>query len=850
MPKNYNLTFEPDLKKFTFYGKEIITFELKSHFSRLSRDSRGREKEIVLDAVDLQIVNCELLIVNRNIISSHKIAHKEEKLYIYLSQELKPGEYKLSIEFQGVLNDKLAGFYRSRYIVDGKQKVLATTQFEAADARRAFPCIDNPSYKATFDVSMIVDKNLTAISNTLPINVETSRRDVSTKKIVRFERTPLMSTHLLYLGVGEFEFLEDVYTSEVFSNSSFTSEVKKLRIVTTAGKSQYGKFALDCAKKFLKFYEEYFDYPYPLKKLDFIAIPDFASGAMENWGAITFRENALLFYPEKSSKATMQRIAEVVAHEIAHQWFGNLVTMKWWDDLWLNESFATYMAYKGMDKYWPEWKVWDQYTTDTVFEAMALDGLRSSHPIKVAVKHISEIDELFDEIAYDKGGSILRMLNLFVGDEVFKDGLRSYIKKHQYKNTQATDLWNSLGRISDKPILNLMQRYITQVGFPAVKIDLKNDIIRLEQSRFLFERVNFNPKQTWTIPYHLGSTWDRDGMQLLEEEVRENKVKGKINYLNINKNYSSFFISEYSKELLKNLGKNISNLNNSDKLGIIHDLFALILAGKKDLQELYRYIDTFFRDENSNIVLHYVILKLVSIFLLTKNNRSKLLASKFSERALSNIVGFEPTKDEQVLDTYLRSTALSTLSLFDDEKVKQFLSKKFIDFLKDEKSLHPDLRAVVFSSAVWSNESNHRIIKNLYRTSLVQEEKAKFLMALGNSKSKKLIQGTLEYALSKDVPFAFIPYAVNSITRNPYGQEIVLDWLILTWRELVRRSGGLANMLLRRILQAVVPLSGIGRENAIENFLKKNKVAGLERTAEQVLEELRINSRFTSKYGK
>ncbi len=845
LPRNYNLTFEPDLEKFTFRGDEIITFELKE-----------KTKQICLDAVDLDIQKCKLYSSSEveknnrfssrqartiNRISLFKVDQKSEKLIINFSQELKPGKYKLFIEFQGVLNDKLAGFYRCRYQVDGSEKYLATTQFEAADARRAFPCIDHPSYKATFDVSLIVDKDLTAISNALPVNssVESSRRDDSTngKKIIKFATTPLMSTYLVYFGVGEFEFLKNKYKDIL------------LRVVTTPGKSQYGEFALECAKKSLEYFEKYFDYGYPLKKLDLVAVPEFASGAMENWGAITFRENALLFYPKKSSKATRQRIAEVVAHEIAHQWFGNLVTMKWWDDLWLNESFATYMAYKVLDHYWPDWDVWSQYITDTVFEGMALDGLNSSHPIKVTVKNTSELDELFDEIAYEKGGSILRMLELYLAKEAFRNGLKNYLKKNKYRNAQATDLWNTLEIYSEKPIVKMMKKYVQQVGFPEVKIELKNNILRLNQSRFLLGGDMNGEKMEWLIPYHLGTTWIQDGSSLLDKKVKDINLKSDYKYLNLNKDYAGYYISNYSEDLLDKLGRNINVLNNQEKLGIIHDLFALILAGKIDLQNLYHFINSFFIKEKSSVLLHYIISKLTGIFLLLRDETAKKLAKKFSKEALE-IVGYEPKKNENILDSYLRAIALSSLTLFEDREVKHFTNKKFISYLENEKSLHPDLRSVIYSSALWFDDRNYIALKNEYEKSIVQEEKAKLLSALGWSKNKLQIGETLKYIMTPSVPFAFLPYAVSSTARNLYAREIVLEWLMMNWSKLLERSGGLATMLLRRILQSVIPICGISREKQVELFLRKNKVAGLGRTIEQVLEELRINTRFVNRYKK
>ncbi len=855
-PSNYNLTLEPDLQNFTFKGIEVITFQIEKPL-----------KEIILDAADLNIHSVILGSESDSRIKqrfwtsqndkeiSFRLEPKNEKLIILLKEELKSGAYKLQIEYEGTLNNKLTGFYRSRYMVEGKEKIMATSQFEAADARRAFPCIDNPSFKATFDVSLVIDKKLTAISNTLPNNMghsgersdsridsgQARMTDKKNKKTVNFETTPLMSTYLLYLGVGEFEFLEDVYTSEVNRGPKNTSEVR-LRIVTTPGKKQFGKFALEAAKKSLAYFEEYFDYPYPLNKLDLIAVPEFASGAMENWGAITFRENALLFYPDKSSKATQQRIAEVVAHELAHQWFGNLVTMKWWDDLWLNESFATYMAHKALDKYWPEWNIWSQYVTDTVFEGMALDSLKTSHPIKVEVKNVSELEELFDEIAYSKGGSILRMLDIYLGENNFRDGLRKYVKKFLYKNAQAQDLWSSLEEVSGKKVMEIMQSFILQTGFPNVSVKEKNNVLTFNQQRFLYEGEDTKTK--WKTPMVLKNGTDTLSDIYLPERMLTIKFNPEDKLATINHKYSGFFISDYSEELLEVIGKNLNHLTDIDKVGLIHDLFALVLTGKKELISLYRYIEMYFFKVSSSLVLHYLVAKLSGIQTLIGDKESKRLLIKLAKCSLVDLIGYEPKEDESIFDSYLRNTSISALTLLEDVDVSKFVANKFADYLKNESSLHSDLRAVIFSSAVRINDNNYEIVKNLYRASKIQEEKAKFLIALGNSKNKKLISDALAYTLNPEVPLAFLPYAISPIGRNKDAKELAYQWLLKDWEKMLKLSGGLANMLLRRVLQTIVPTCAIGKEKEIEEFLRKNKEKGLERSVEQVLEMLRVNSRF------
>ncbi|MBU4016810.1 M1 family metallopeptidase, partial [Patescibacteria group bacterium] len=320
IPKNYNITFTPDLEKFVFTGKEVITFDITEEIDVIN-----------LDSVDLEIVRCQLLRKGKSIDVEHEV--DKGALRLFFKQPLVKGEYKIVIEFKGTINNFLAGWSRSGYQVDGKPRYMATTHFEPADARRVFPCIDNPSYKARFDIALKINKYLSAVSN-MPIVREKVVGKV--KKLVTFAQTPLMSTYLLYMGVGEFEFAELKYRDIV------------IRGVTTPGKIQYTQFALESARKFLAYFEEYFGLEYPLPKIDFIGVADFGPAGMEQWGAITCRENVLFYIPGMTSIVLQKRIAEVVAHELAHQWFGDLVTMKWWDDLWLNESFATFMAYKAV----------------------------------------------------------------------------------------------------------------------------------------------------------------------------------------------------------------------------------------------------------------------------------------------------------------------------------------------------------------------------------------------------------------------------------------------------------------------------------------------------------------------
>jgi tricorn protease interacting factor F2/3 len=457
-PLNYELFFEPDLTNFNFHGKEKIDLKITK-----------QTKEIILNSSNLDIKNVKLMYKSEILNPEIEIDEKSERAYLKFGKKLSKGFGQLTLEFSGKLKDDLVGLYRSEYTTpDGSEKYMATTQFEATYARRAFPCFDEPDKKASFELSVKIDKNLQAISN-MPIIEEIEEGN---KKYVKFDKTLPMSTYLLYLGVGEFEFLEDKFDDIL------------LRVATTPGKKGQGKFALDLAKKFLSFYQEYSGIKYPLPKLDLVAIPDFAAGAMENWGAITFREVLLLFDPKKSSTPIKKNIAEVIAHELWHQWSGNLVTMKWWNDLWLNESFATYMAYKAVDNFFPEWRMVESFIYQKPFSS---DSLRSTHPIEVEIKSPNEIEEIFDEISYEKGGSVLQMIEGYLGEENFRKGVSYFLSRYKYSSATSKDFWNSLSKLSDKPVKKIMESWVRQAGYPLVEATLKGSKLHLKQKRFLYE---------------------------------------------------------------------------------------------------------------------------------------------------------------------------------------------------------------------------------------------------------------------------------------------------------------------------------------------------------------------------
>ncbi|MGA6974671.1 MAG: M1 family metallopeptidase [Candidatus Binatus sp.] len=461
-PKRYDIRLTPDLKAFTFQGEVNIAVVVNEATS-----------DVVLNALELEIDKVTAERNGKSVTAKAELEPSKERAHLRFAEKLAPGEWTLKIAFRGILNDKLHGFYRSQYEdVAGKTHVAATTQFESTDARRAFPCWDEPELKASYKVTLVVDENLTAISNG---GQESERKLAGGKKEVVFQETIAMSTYLVAFIIGEFE-----ATAPVDAGTP-------LRIVHVPGKESLTSWAKQIGAFSLKYFADYYGLKYPGDKLDLIAIPDFASGAMENLGAITFRETALLADEKTASRAELERVADVVSHENAHMWFGDLVTMRWWNGIWLNEAFATFMEMLAVNAWKPEWKRWESFSVSRA-AAMAIDGLRSTRPIEFTVRSPEDCRAMFDILTYEKGAAVLRMLEQFLGDNVFRDGIRLYLKKHQFNNTETSDLWDALEAASREPVRKMMDSWIFQPGFPIIDAAPTADGrgLKLSQRRFFY----------------------------------------------------------------------------------------------------------------------------------------------------------------------------------------------------------------------------------------------------------------------------------------------------------------------------------------------------------------------------
>ena len=819
VPVNYELTFEPDLKNFTFDGTESISALCKKNTNIIS-----------MNCAEIKIKSCTVTWNGDVIPSSVKLDEKKEQLQIKLAKKIK-NDVKIDLTFQGILNDRLLGFYRSQYKQGGKTKFLATTQFEAADARRAFPCWDEPEAKATFDISIIADNKFTAISN-MPVN---SKKKLGKKTLYKFGKTPVVSTYLIYLGVGEFEYL--------------TSKIGKIqiRVVTTKGNKSKGKFSLDLGKKLLTSYEKYFGIKYPLPKLDLIAVPDFAAGAMENWGAITFRETILLYDPKTSSTRTKQFIAEVISHEIAHQWFGNLVTMKWWNDLWLNESFATFMATKFVDKFYPEWDLWDQFVEDAMNVAMGLDSLKTTHPIDVKVNSPAEIREIFDAISYDKGGCVLRMLEHYVGEPNFQKGLKKYLSEFKYKNAEGKDLWDAIGKASKMPVTSMVNTWLRQPGFPLVEINQDGRTLKLKQKRYLLEPDKKSIKGLWSIPLSIGS--DKEISRKLFSK-RTMSLKIPKNTLGFVANYgrTGFYRVKYDEGILLDLKMLVDEkkLPPIDRWAIQNDLFSLCVSGDEQVKNYLDFSDAYY-DEDSYLSTVNVAHNLASLYFRAFNesfsDEIRDYAINYFKKILFNL-GWEPKKTDKHTDALLRSFVISALGKMDDDETTKEALKRYARFVKSPSSISPDLVEPICSIAAWNGDSaTHSKLTSLYRNANSMEEKLRFLGAMCGFKDVKLLRKTLDFSQTSEVRSQNMQLPIMKVAANPYGDKVLWPWLKKNWKKLNKKVGH-GNPLFNRIVASISAVADDSMEKEIKQFFKKNPTPGTERTQTQTLERIRINSKF------
>ena len=570
VPEHYELIITPNLETCEFDGEMTMS---------VACGTAGTDT-VELHSKEINIVTAEYVPETGDAIAIKGISYDLELTTVALKFKtaLPEGQGSVKVTYKGLLNSDMAGFYISHYTdADGDKKRMASTQFEALDARRAFPCVDEPAAKATFGLTLVVPKALSALSN-MP---ETVVKHVKGgKKSITFDRSPKMSTYLLAWAVGEFDCMRGTTKNGV-----------SISIYSPPGRAEQGKFALQVGKDCLDFYDDFFGVPYPLPKLDMICITEFAMGAMENWGLVTYREVDLMIDEDKASTAQLQRVGTVVAHELAHQWFGNLVTMAWWDDLWLNEGFAAYMEHAALQAVLPIFDMWDQYTVDAMAAAQRLDALRTSHPIQVPINHAEEVEQVFDAISYCKGSTAVRMVCCCLGKDKFREGLQKYMKKYAYGNTKTIDLWNAWSEVSGKDVANIMGTWTSQMGYPVVTVESftmgsGKISVTLSQQWFLSDGSDLSAEdkaKTWTIPLLFatkGATSSEAVLMTEKSQAFEIPCAADNYFLKINAGQEALARVMYTSEMTASLSKAISakDMSPVDRAAVLQDAYACAKA--------------------------------------------------------------------------------------------------------------------------------------------------------------------------------------------------------------------------------------------------------------------------------
>jgi puromycin-sensitive aminopeptidase len=812
VPHHYKLHLEPDFSDFSFNGKEVVTFELKQPSGYLE-----------FHALDLNVASAA---IKHQTAASIDYKKDDQSVIIKFPSELTPGVYDLELSYAGVLREDLHGFYRSSYVHNGQEKWLATTQFESTSAREAFVCIDEPAAKATFDISLTVSNELTVISNTNPSSVQVE----GDRKTVEFSTTPKMSTYLLAFLVGEFERI-----------TTKTKEGVEVGVYTTPGKVELGRFALEAGSKILSFYTDYFGIAYPLPKLDMVAVPDFAAGAMENWGVVTYRETAILVDDKNTALLNKQHVTMVIAHELAHQWFGNLVTMSWWTDLWLNEGFASWVEYLACEYLNPEWQMWTQFISDDYMHARELDALANTHPIEVEVHDPAEIDEIFDAISYQKGASVINMLYHFIGEEAFKNGLHNYLEHFSFGNAVTADLWRFLEEAANKPVRRIMQEWTSKPGFPLVSLDNQGN---LKQERFFANPNEKRPdKAIWPIPFALRTDEGQTEPVLLD------KTEDKINlprsqWLKPNPGQTGVYIASYSPSQIDALGDALVNLKLPvvDRLGVVSDITALAQANKLGGEQVLKLLAQM-RNETDFAVWNAMLDGLGQLMLISDDNLHDQL-EKFAlwlAQPRLNVLGWEPKASESHFDALLRPRILGLAGRCGDDDVIAECRKRFA--LHMEGRLIPaDLRGSVYSVVARHGDADdYDKLFELYKSSDLQEEQRRILGALTGFYNQKLCDRILETSLSKDVRSQDSVIVIMRVLGNRVGREQAWKFVQDSWDQLIKRYGQ-GGHLLSYVPQGLEVFADHKRADDVAEFFATHPAPGIERTVRQAVERIRLQA--------
>lgn len=829
IPTGYDLRLEPDLAGATFTGLVTITITVKQ-----------ATQTILLNAVDLVLQSAMAEDANQRQFKAIVESEQEtQRVALSFQDPVQPGEWRLHLSFHGKLNDQLRGFYRSTYKdASGVLQTMAATQFEATDARRAFPCWDEPDFKAVFTTTLVIDPHHTAISNTSV----TSESIEHNKKVVRFADTIKMSTYLVAFVVGRLEATEPGWVDKT-----------PIRLWTTPEKQPLTPFGREIAVASLKFFENYYGIPYPGDKLDLVAIPDFASGAMENLGAITFRETALLVDPQTAAHAELERVADVVAHENAHMWFGDLVTMAWWNGLWLNEAFATFMEMLAVDAWKPEWKRWESFSVARA-AAFSVDGLLSSRAIEYPVHAPKDAEAMFDILTYEKGASVLRMLEQHIGPTAFRDGVRQYLRTHAYANADTKDLWAALGTVADQPVPELMNGWIFQAGFPLVTAKVSGNELRLSQQRFTYVAQTSTDEQLWQIPIQIrlviGDRTEHRRLLLTERETKVGIPIG-VTSVFVNEGGHGFYRVRHHGVILQQLlDQGLDGLATVERFALISDAWATTVAGLTTLPEYLRLAVYFKNERDKNVwaVLVDSFSFLNRIISSEDRPAFEAFVCDLVKPAVKHL-GWNQGPGESDLLRQLRGELLSALGkLGNDSAIQQQAAELYQCYRKDPATADTNVvPALVAILAHTGGEARYDEFLELYRTASTPQEERRYLFSLASFQRKELLARTLARTINGEIRTQDAPFIVGGLLMNVHGRELAWEFVKANWDDMDRlypKQG------LRRMCGGIVGLATPELEQDVRAFFISRKIDLGGKTLDQYLEQLRVAVAFREREGR
>jgi aminopeptidase N len=828
VPTDYSIRIVPDIDKLVFAGTETVKLNVRSPV-----------RQLVLNALDLKIEAAS--IDDKELpVSAIKTDSKSELLTLALPSELAVGDHTLALRFAGKINQQGQGLFYMHYQEQssGARKTMLGTQFEATDARRFFPCWDEPVFRARFQLTAVVPESWLAVSN-MPIE---SEKKIAGGKEVRFAATPPMSSYLNVFVAGELDSIE--------SRSGPT----QLRLIATKGKAEMGRYALEATAQILQYYNDYFGVAYPLPKLDQIAVPGGFGGAMENWGGITYYESTLLFDPKNSAAETKQNIYEVLAHEVAHQWFGDLVTMAWWDNLWLNEGFASWMGTKCTVHFNPNWEVWlrrnlPRDPTRRVGiareQAMEGDARSTTHPIQQPVATEAEANSAFDDITYKKGQSFLRMLESFLGEDVFREGIRRYMAAHMYSNTTTADLWNALSEASGKPVGEISAGWTEQPGFPLVKVKREADSkVSLTQERLT---VNFKnaPPLKWKIPLTYSVIGESRATSLMTGKSDSIHNIPPDRTLKLNVNGAGNYRVEYDEPSWKLLLDGLKDLGVEDRVNLLSDTWALVQANRAPaslyfglLEKLPPSTDLAEREQIINV------LDFVNGLLVGTPEREKFQRyARSLLRRTFEAVGWEAKKGEPPTMGNLRASLIGALGDLNDENIIAACRARFAKYLIEPESLAPDLRPPVFAVVGrYADEHTWNQLHELGVKTPSIEEKQNYYNALAGAVDPTLVKKTFPIALTDELPTSRAVFLVSRVARHSDHPDIAWDFAKANMKALLAKTDALgANTYAASLFTF---FSDDSRVDELKRYAKTNLPAASAQEVAKIVDEIQFRSEF------